>query len=255
MHMLQMTGLVMAIYFFSLGFIVFYRDKINVKIGNLIFVIADVFFFFLLNYSYFVNGGLQTFMTFDNISPFTFTLIPFIWLLKDKVKDYAFCAIAFLHFGMLCATMVSPEQAYLFNFTAEADMIYTADAFCHMITSLFGIYLVLTKQVKPCFKSWLKSLIFMYSVITFGVLLNVAFHRSYFGMNPYGNYSIYFLDVFHNFGTTLLVYYLGVLVVLTFGMQTSYWFLKLLEPHGNKRKKKRKEMTSTMIESDHADVT
>ena len=197
----------------------------------------------------------QTFMTFDNISPFTFTLIPFIWLLKDKVKDYAFCAIAFLHFGMLCATMVSPEQAYLFNFTAEADMIYTADAFCHMITSLFGIYLVLTKQVKPCFKSWLKSLIFMYSVITFGVLLNVAFHRSYFGMNPYGNYSIYFLDVFHNFGTTLLVYYLGVLVVLTFGMQTSYWFLKLLEPHGNKRKKKRKEMTSTMIESDHADVT
>ena len=241
MHILQMTGLVMAIYFFSLGFIVFYRDKINIKIGNLIFVIADVFFFFLLNYCYFKNGALDSFMTFDNISPFTFTLIPLICLLKDKVKEYAFCAIAFLHFGMLCAVMVSPEQAYLFNFTAEADML--------------GIYLVLTRQVKPCFKSWLKSLLFMYSVITFGVLLNFAFHRSYFGMNPYGNYSIYFLDVFHNFGTTLFVYYLGVLVVLTFGMQTSYWFLKLLEPHGNKRKKKRKETTVPMIESDHTDVT
>ena len=250
MHMLQMTGLVIAIYFFSLGFIVFYREKINVKIGNLIFVLADAFFFFLLNYCYFKRGGLESFMTFDNISPFTFTIIPLLYLAKDKVKDYAFCAIAFLHFGMLCAVMVSPEQAYLFNFKAEADVLYTADAFCHMIASLFGIYLVLTKQVKPSFKSWLKSIVFMYSVITFGVIINYVFHRSNFGMNPYGDYSIYFLDVFHNFGTTLLVYYLGVLVVLTFGMQTSYFLLKLLEPHGKRRKKKKDESEPTLPESE-----
>lgn len=238
MHMIQMTGLVFAIYFFTVGFIVFYRDKINIKIGNLIFAIADVFFFFLWNYGYFVRGSLDTFMTFDNISPFIFTLIPLTYLLKGKVKDYAFCAIAFLHFGMLCATLVSPEQAYLFNFLEQANMLYTAEALCHMLAALFGIYLVLTRQVKPTFASWVKSIIFMYAVITFGVLMNLIFHRSYFGMNPYGRYAIYFLDIFGNFWTTLLAYYLGVLVVLTFGMQTSFALMYLLTPHRKRRRKK-----------------
>ena len=238
MHMLQMAGLVIAIYFFSLGFIVFYRDKINIKVGNLIFAIADLFFFFLWNYGYFVRGSLDTFITFDNISPFIFTLIPLIYILKGKVKDYAFSAIAFLHFGMLCATLVSPEQAYLFNFLEQANMLYTAEALCHMVAALFGIYLVLTKQVKPTFSAWVKSIIFMYAIITFGVVMNFIFHRSYFGMDPYGRYAIYFLDIFGNFWTTLLAYYLGVLVVLTIGMQTSWALMYLLTPHRKKRKKK-----------------
>lgn len=246
MHMIQMTGLVSALYFFTLGFLIFYREKINIKIGNLIFVIADVFFFFLWNYGYFVRGSLHTFITFDNISPFIFTVIPLTYIFKDSVKDYAFSAIAFLHFGMLCATFVSPEQAYLFNFLEEANMLYTAEAFCHMLTALFGIYLVLTEQVKPTFKAWVKSVIFMYSVITFGVLMNVIFHRSYFGMNPYGRYAIYFLDIFGSFGATLAAYYLGVLVVLTFGMQTSYGLMRLLTPR--EQRKKRKKNKAAKIE-------
>lgn len=245
MHMIQMTGLVFALYFFTLGFIVFYRDKINIKIGNLIFAIADVFFFFLWNYGYFVRGSLDTFITFDNISPFIFTVIPLTYIFKKTVKEYAFAAIAFLHFGMLCATLVSPEQAYLFNFLEEANMLYTAEALCHMLAALFGIYLVLTRQVKPTFSTWVKSVIFMYSIITFGVVMNFIFHRSYFGMDPYGRYAIYFLDIFGNFWTTLIAYYLGVLVVLTVGMQTSWALLRILTSRHKRRKKQATQPTIT----------
>lgn len=229
MHIIQMVGLVFAIYFITLGFLIFYRHKINIRIGNLIFVIADIVFFFFWNYGTFLRGGLSTFMTLDNISPFTFTLIPFTYLLKDKIKDYAFCAIAFLNFGMLVAVLMSPEQAYLFKFMEDATLQYTAEALCHMLCALFGIYLILTDQVKTDFASWRKSLIFMYSVITFSVMLNFVFHKSFFGMDPYGGYSIYFLDIFENFFFTMLAYYLGVLIVLTVGMQVGHTLMRLLD--------------------------
>ena len=38
-------------------------------------------------------------------------------------------------------------------------------------------------------------------------------------MDPYGNYSIYMIDIFGSFEATLLAYYLGVLLVLTVGIQ------------------------------------
>lgn len=46
-------------------------------------------------------------------------------------------------------------------------------------------------------------------------------------MNPYGNYGIYFLDIFGSFGATLAAYYLGVLAVLTIGWQIGRIFVKL----------------------------
>ena len=41
-------------------------------------------------------------------------------------------------------------------------------------------------------------------------------------MDPYGNYAIYFLDIFGTFEATLLAYLLGVLTVLTLGLEFGY---------------------------------
>ena len=88
-----------------------------------------------------------------------------------------------------------------------------------MHASLFGIYLFMTRQVKADFKHWVKAIVFLLSLITFGVFLNYVFHKRFFGMNPYGSYSIYFLDIFHSFPLTLFAYYMGVVLVLTLGLQ------------------------------------
>ena len=220
MHMIEMAGIVLFIYFFSIALICLYREKINVKIFNLVFVISNAVFFFCWNYGAYQHGWLDDgFMTFDNISPMMFTLTLLIYFMKDGVREYCFSAIACLSFGMFCAMLISPERAYLFEFTQEATFIYTAEVFCHMHASLFGIYLFMTRQVKADFKHWLQAVIFMLTLITFGVFLNFVFHKSFFGMNPYGSYGIYFIDIFHSFPLTLLAYYLGVVLVITVGWQ------------------------------------
>ena len=63
-------------------------------------------------------------------------------------------------------------------------------------------------------------------------------------MDPYGNYSIYMLDIFGTFEATLIAYLLGVLCVLTIGMQSGALFNKILDnisPHPREPRKKRCE--------------
>ncbi len=228
MNMILMVGIVLFIYFFSLALICLYRDQLNIKAFNCIFVITDVIFFFCWNLSYFQKGWLEKgFMTLDNISPMIFTMVGLLYFMSDGVKEYCLSAIAFLSAGMFCAMMISPEQAYLVSFTQEATFMYTSEAFCHMHASLFGLYLVVTRQIKVDFEHLIKAVIFMYSIISFGVFLNYVFHKSFFGMDPYGNYGIYFIDIFGSFGATLAAYYLGVLVVLILGWQVGRMFVKL----------------------------
>jgi len=218
-----MVGLVTLFYFVTLILICLYRDKLSPKIGNLIFIIADVIFFFGWNYAYYLIGWLgERFITLDNISPLMFTVMPLTYVAKDKVKDAAFAALAFLNAGMFVAMLFSPDFAYLFNYNDEASFVYTCEALCHGVCSLFGIYLILTRQVKITFKNWVRSVVFMLSIITFGVFLNIVFHRSYFGMDPYDGASIYMFDLFGSFPATLIVYYLAVTVVLTIGMEVGY---------------------------------
>ena len=53
-------------------------------------------------------------------------------------------------------------------------------------------------------------------------------------MDPYGNYSIYMIDIFGSFEATLVAYYLGVLLVLTVGMQVARGLFALSEKTAKK---------------------
>jgi hypothetical protein len=156
-----------------------------------------------------------------------FTVIPLTLFMNEKIKEYAFSAVAFLWIGMFLALFISPEHSYIFNFKREASVLYTGEALCHMLASLFGVYLILTGQVKTDIRNLLKSIVFMYSVIGFGVILNYFFHKGNFGMNPYGDYAIYFIDIFGTFEATFVAYLLGVLVVLLAGWEFGILLNKL----------------------------
>lgn len=228
MDMMLMLGILAAVYFVSLTLICFYRDAINTKIFNIVFIVCDLIFYFVWNIGMYHHGYLDDgFETLGNISPMIFTVIPLTLFMKDSVKEYAFSAIAFLWVGMFLALFISPEYSYVFHFNTQASVIYTGEALCHMLASLFGIYLILTGQVKVDFRNWIKSIVFMYSVILFGVFLNYCFHKSHFGMDPYGDYAIYFLDIFGTFEATFIAYLLGVMVVLTFGLELGYLLNRL----------------------------
>lgn len=235
MDMMLMLGILAAVFLVSLTLIMLYRDSLNIRIFNAVFVVGDVAFYFIWNLGMYEYGWLEDgFETLENISPMIFTVIPLTLFMSEQVKQYAYSAIAFLWVGMFLAMFISPEQAYLFDYRTEATVNYTGEALCHMWAALFGIYLILTGQVKLNFQSWLRSMAFMYSVIGFGVFLNVCFHKSFFGMDPYGNYSIYFLNIFGSFEATLVAYLLGVLTVLTLGLEFGYLMERLLQPKQDK---------------------
>ena len=231
MDMMMMLGILTAVFFVSLTLIGLYYDKINVKIFNTVFFIIDVIFYFIWCRAMYERGWLKGgFPTLGNISPMIFTMIPLTIFMKDKVREYAYSAIAFLWFGMFLAMFISPEHTYLFDYNTEASLLYTGEALCHMLAALFGMYLIITEQVKFNFEHWIRALIFMYSVILFGVFLNYFFHKRNFGMDPYGEYSIYFLDIFGTFEATFVAYLLGVLAVLILGLQVGYVLNQLCKP-------------------------
>ena len=218
--MMQMVAIMVGCYFITLTLLCVYRDIINVKVANTVFMIVDLIFFLAWNYAAYLRGWLEDgYMTLENISPFIMTLIPFTALLSDRVRKYCDSAIAFLWLGMFLALLISPQHAYIFNYNIEASLIYTSEAACHLLASLYGAYLIISGQVKCDFKTWGKSIVCMYSVIGFGVILNYLFHTGNFGMNPYGGYTIYMVDVLGSFWATLVAYLLGVMFVLTIGMQ------------------------------------
>ena len=230
MDMTLVLGIFTFFYFVTLFLICFYRAKLNVKICNAAFIIADLIALSCWTFaSYQKNWIGDGWLTLDNISPLTFTVIILLPFMKDWIKDYALSAIAFLNVGMFFAMLISPEHDYLFNFNREASFVYTCEALCHMICSLFGIYLVLSKQVKANFRQWVKSVIFLLTIITGSVILNFVYHRGYFGMDPYWGASIYMIDIFNGFWPTLIAYYFGVLFVLIVGMQGVYMLDKVTE--------------------------
>lgn len=227
MDMTVVLGIFTFFYFVTLFLMCFYRSKINVRLCNIIFIVSNFLAYSCWTYAAYQKDWLDGgWLTLGNISPMTFTVILLTPFMNERIRDYAYSSIAFLNVGMFFAMIISPEYDYVFNFKTEATFIYTTEAVCHLICALYGIFLVLTKLVKVDFKRWIKSVVFTLSIITFAVILNFIYHRSYFGMDPYGNAKIYMLDLFDGFWSTLVAYYFGVIMVLTVGYQCSYMLEK-----------------------------
>ncbi len=218
MHIMIMLVALSLVYFAALFLMCFYREKLNHPFINPLFLIACAVCYFCWNYAAYERGWLEDgFMTLENISPYICTVILFTPFLNKRVKDFAFCAIAFLGFGMFLAMYISPGAEYFLNYTQAADFILVSEAVCHLSMSLYGFYLVLAKKVPVDWKSYGKAILFVYASIGFGVFLNWCFHLGTFGMDMYGDYSIYFLDIFGSFEVTFVAYLVGVLATITMG--------------------------------------
>ena len=225
MHIMQMLGILSVVFFIAMFLMCFFREKLNNPIINPLLICACAVFFFSWNFAMYKHNGLKNgFMTFDNISPYISTVILVTPLMSKKVKDYAYSAIAMLGFGMFVAMFISPEFEYIFNYHQDAKFMHVSEATCHLIMAIYGFYLILSNKVKVNMKSFKKAIVFIYASIGFGIFLNLAFHRSNFGMDMYGNYSIYFIDIFDSFEATLIAYLVGVLGTLVLGFLVGHFF-------------------------------
>ncbi len=218
MHITPMLGILSAVFFVAIFLMCLFREKLKNPYVNPLFLCVCAVFFFCWNYAAYERGWLEDgFMTLENISPYICTVILLTPLMNKTVRDYAYCIIAFLGFGMFLAMLVSPEAEYLLNYHQEASFIQISEAACHLIMALYGFYLILADRVVLSLENLGKALVFIYTSIGFGCFLNACFHLSNFGMDMYGNYSIYFLDIFDSFAATLAAYILGILATVALG--------------------------------------
>lgn len=230
MPMLTMLILCVFVYFTLMITILLFHKHMKPKYTNLIFIIVNTVLFIGYYVNDFYRKGEFISLTFDQISPFTFTTLPLSYLFSKKIKDAQFASVGFLSIGMFVAMLISPQHAFLVSYRSDATMVFVLDTLLHLNCSLFGIYLIASSQVELNAKNLIKSFIYMYSVIGFVLLMNVLFKQNYFGMGPYSNYGIYMFHFFDSYWLTLLVYLLGVGIVLALGFEFNY-ILKLLNTH------------------------
>ena len=228
--MMQMLGGLTLVFFVGLFLMCFFRERLSNPIFNPLFIIVCAICFFCWNYAAYERGWLEDgFMTLENISPFICTVILATPFMSEKIKDFANCTIAFLGFGMLLALYISPGASYFMDHNLTASFMHISEAACHLVMALYGFYLILCGKVKTDWQSYGKAIVFIYTAIGFGVFLNWCFHLGNFGMDMYGDYSIYFLDIFGSFEVTFVAYLVGVLGTITLGFLVGIfldWFSK-----------------------------
>lgn len=228
--MMQMLGALSLVFFVGLFLLCYFREKLNNSIINPLFIIVCAICFFCWNYAAYERGWLEDgFMTLENISPFICTVILVTPFMSEKIRDFAYCAIAFLGFGMFLALYISPGASYFMSHNYTATFMHISEAVCHLTMALYGFYLILSGKVKLGWENLAKAIVFVYTAIGFGVFLNWCFHLGNFGMDMYGDYSIYFLDIFGSFRATFIAYLVGVLATIIMGFLVGMfldWFSK-----------------------------
>ena len=229
-------------YWITLGFlIVFYiigvfsvdRIKIKEKYVNLIFSLT-IFLSYLYCVIHIYNSvgandwNFLNTLPVANVSPFMYVLTFASLFFPKVIRKYVYSLISLLSLAMFFAGLLSCVgyilRDYAFHFTIALD------AFVHVLLSLYGVYLVKSKQVDVSERN---SMIISGSIIV-GVailmlILNLIFRTSFFGLSLYGDHNIYNFVLIDNGVASALVYFMGLSGLLFVG----YYFQRLLvRKHG-----------------------
>lgn len=148
----------------------------------------------------------------SNISPFMFTLSIFTLFLPKKINKFIFLVYSNLIVGMLFSPILS--DVYWISQNNIYHILRTLDSFSHVMLSLFGIYLVLTKQVEVTKKSFFISLILMYSLVLVMIILNIIFNTEFFGLAFNGHHHIYQIVLTSSPILNIIYYICGLFLVL-----------------------------------------
>ena len=201
----------------------------NFKLFNLIFCILVFVPYVILciivyNSVGFYDWNFQNVLPVANVSPFMFTAVPLILLLPKGVKKYAYLLISLLTVGMFLSSVLGCIYNASINYKFHYHFLL--DYIAHFSLSLFGIYLVRTKQVDFSFKNSLASGSIMVGDATLMMVLNLVFDTSFFGLSLRGKHNIYNNVLVDNSYISALLYYIGLIGIMSIGFLVSSIFNK-----------------------------
>lgn len=233
-------GYIIALLIFAAVYILvisLMKHMSRTKIANAVFAAISVICYISLVVTIYKDVGpndwnFRNALPTANVSPFMFASLIIYLFLPEKAKKYWSVLISLLSLGMLLSvgiTCVSRARIhYKFHFHFLWDYI------AHLSLSLFGVYLVRSKQVqlnkKNCFVGG--SLIVITALVM--LVINVIFNTSFFGLSLNDDYNIYNMVLAPNCYLSALLYFGGLLLVLLAGRVYVSFF--------ENKKKSKKEM-------------
>lgn len=153
-------------------------------------------------------------LPFSQISQTMFFLAPCLFLFKDSLRKKLLNAYVFLIFGISFVGVTTPLIVHYFYDYTSIPLRFLFDIISHLLTGLFGIYLILSKQADLSFKSLLKSYLFMVVIINICFIINVIFRTNMFGLSPYENWNTYDIHLPY-FILNYLLLHAGLFIVMS----------------------------------------
>ena len=194
---------------------------------NILFAIA-IFtsYFYVVRYMYYDVGpndwNFKNTLPTANVSPFMFCLTPIILVMPKTIRKYLMTLVVLLSLGMAVAGLGGALGFVARNYKFHWHI--TMDCFAHILLSLWGVYLLKSGQVELTPKKALRGGAIIVSVALIMLVLNLIYHKAFFGLSPYGEHNIYNIRFFENGVISIIVYFLGLGFVLCAG----YFYQKVL---------------------------
>ena len=201
----------------------------NTKLFNFIFPAVVFVCYLCVVVRVYVSVGFNDWnfkntLPIANVSPFMFTLVGVIFLFPKGIRKHLYLLISLLSVGMLLssifACIYNASINYKFHFHFLADYI------SHITLSLWGVYLIKTKQVRLKNRNVIISSSIILGVAFTMLILNVIFDTAFFGLSLNGKHNIYNNILTDNSYLSAALYFTGLLFVLFLGYLYSLLFAK-----------------------------
>lgn len=157
-----------------------------------------------------------------NISPFMFSLMAVIYLIPRKTRKHIYLLISLLSVGMLLAAVFGCIYNAYINY--RFHLHFLSDYLAHVLLSLWGVYLVKSRQVELGARNLVASSGMIIGAAGAMLVLNMIFDTAFFGLSLNGKHNIYNNVLTDNSYLSAGLYFFGLICVLGIG----YLFIRLL---------------------------
>ena len=229
MNFEYILALILLLTAYVLGIIFMDKYAANARAASIIFPMAVFVPYVMLCVKIFRDVGWQDWnfqntLPVANVSPFTFSIMPLLLILPKKLKKHVYLLISLLSVGMLLSGVFSCTYNAAINY--KFNFHFLLDYVAHFILSLYGVYLIRSKEAELTLKSSLISGSIIFGVAAVMVILNLIFDTSFFGLSLRGKHNIYNQVLTKSSYQSAALYFLGLGAVLVMGFAYSKLFDK-----------------------------
>ena len=170
----------------------------------------------------YADWNFQNVLPTANVSPFMFSSLVIYIFLPKEIKKYWSVLISLLSAGMLGAATIECVTRAVIRY--DFHFHFLLDYVAHLSLSLLGVYLVKSGQVEFRKRGCLISGGALLSVALIMLIVNAILDTAYFGLALDEKYNIYNNVLAPNAYLSAVLYFVGVVTVMTIG----YFYVKLL---------------------------